>query len=423
MKLKFLLFIIAILLGYLPSTAQNMVRNPSFESYYQCPQNYTVEYTKRFLPNWVMPTRGTPDYFNRCSEEMVGVPQNFMGSIFPADGNGFIGLVLLDTPDVNEEIDYRDYVRSGPLMPVTITNVNLKKPDTRRKAKPINYREYIQTQLTTTIQPNQLYRISFKYALAQHSTFVSNRLGVVLTDKPCVQKNGVLPFRPIAAIDSAILYSTPGIWVDFADTFRVKNGGQMYLTIGNFFDDSQTQYISNDISSLNTTLQHAILKNQISYYYIDDVKLEPITASNVGFISPKYIPFSMIKGNELSKINPESCLYAILDEVFFDIGQPGTKPYSFYQLNELVKYLQSAQNFGVELHGFTHELEFGTAGASARLNAMLEYMKHVGITENRVKLYVESDLKSLTNTYRFYCEGLPCALYSSLIAIRFFQLN
>jgi hypothetical protein len=131
----------------------------------------------------------------------------------------------------------------------------------------------------------------------------------------------------------------------------------------------------------------------------------------------------MIRKNDLSKINIESCFYAILDEVFFDIGQPGTKPYSFYQLNELVKYLQSAQNFGIELHGFTHELKFGTAGASARLNAMLEYMKHEGITENRIKLYVESDLKSLTNTYRFYCEGLPCALYSSLIAIRFFQLN
>jgi len=406
-------------LSCIVASGQNLVRNAGFEKFYTCPDNYTVEYTKRFIPDWVMPTKGTPDYFNRCSKEMVGVPQNFMGSIFPAEGNGFVGLVLLDTPDVKEEIDYRDYVHSGPLAPVTITNANIKKPDTKRRVKPINYREYLQTQLITTLQPNQLYRISFKYALAQHSTFVSNRLGIVFTQNPIKQKDGVLPYKPNAFIDTVALFATPGIWVEFADTFRTR-GGEIYMTFGNFYDDKQTQYFSNDISGINTTLQRTILTNQVAYYYIDDVKLEPVKAADAGVLSPRFVPFSMLKHNELSKIDTIGRFFALLDEVFFDIGQPGTKPRSLCQLDGLVDYLTLNPPVGIELNGLIHEVETDTVGVNSRLNATKKFLIDNGIGEYRIKLRALDDFKSISPKYRFYREGLPCVYYSSLIAIRFF---
>lgn len=403
-------------------TGQNLIRNGSFEKYYVCPDNYTVEYTKRFLPNWVMPTKGTPDYFNRCSKEMVGVPQNFMGSIFPAEGDGFIGLVLLDTPDVKEEIDYRDYVHSGPLAPVTITNANIKKPDTKRKVKPINYREYLQTQLVTPLQPNQLYRISFKYALAQHSTFVSNKLGIAFTDKPITQKDGVLPIKPAVIIDTAVLYCTPGIWVEFADTFRTQ-GGEFFMTIGNFFPDSQSTYFPNDISSLNTTLQRAILTNQVAYYYLDNIRLEPVKKEDVKQLSPRFIPFSMLKRHELSKIDTLCRYYALLDEVYFDIGQPGTKPRSLCQLYWLTDFMTQNPNLGIELNGILHEIENDTVGASSRLKAMMEYLQEMGISGGRIRLRIFEDNKAISPKYRFYREGLPCVFYSSLVAVRFFTIK
>lgn len=401
---------------------QNLIRNGSFEKYYICPDNYTVEYTKRFIPHWIMPTKGTPDYFNRCSKEMVGVPQNFMGSIFPAEGNGFVGLVLLDTPEVNDEIDYRDYVHSGPLAPVTITNAKIKKPDTKRRVKPINYREYLQTHLITPLQPNQLYRISFKYALAQHSTFVSNRLGIVFTQNPIKQKNGVLPYKPNVFIDTVALFATPGIWVEFADTFRTR-GGELYMTIGNFYDDKQTQYFSNDISGLNTMLQRTILTNQVAYYYIDDVKLEPVKAADAMVLSPRFVPFSMLKRNELAKIDTIGRFFALLDEVFFDIGQPDTKPRSLCQLDGLIGYIKHNPNLGIELNGFIHEVEMDTVGVNNRLNATKKFLIDNGIGENRIKLRALDDFKSISPKYRFYSEGLPCVYYSSLVAVRFFTIK
>lgn len=402
-------------------TGQNLIKNGGFEKFFTCPDNYTVEYTKRFIPDWTMPTKGTPDYFNRCSKEMVGVPQNFMGSIFPAEGDGFVGLVLLDTPDVKEEIDYRDYVHSGPLAPVTITNANIKKPDTKRRVKPINYREYLQTQLTTPLQPNQLYRVSFKYALAQHSTFVTNRLGVVFSQNPIKQKDGFLPYKPNVFIDSSVLFATPGFWVEFADTFRTR-GGELYMTIGNFYDDKHTQYFSNDISGLNITLQRTILNNQVAYYYIDDVRLEPVKAADVGELPLRFIPFSMLKRHEFQKIDTACRNYALLDEVYFDIGQPGTNPRSLCQLNWLIDYLANNPGVGIELNGLIHEVESDTLGSSSRLYAFKQYLSARGIGENRIKLRVLDDIKSLSPKYSFYREGLPCVFYSSLVAIRFFNI-
>ena len=400
---------------------QNLLRDGGFEKYYSCPDNYTVEYTKRFLPHWNMPTKGTPDYFNRCSKEMVGVPQNFMGSILPAEGDGFVGLVLLDTPDLKDEIDYRDYVHSGPLAPVTITNAKIRKPDTKRRAKPINYREYIQTHLITPLQPDQLYRISFKYALAQHSTFVSNRLGVVFTQNQLKQKDGALPYNPNVFIDTLVAYSQPGIWVEFADTFRTK-GGELYMTIGNFYPDSLTGYFNNDISSVNLSLQRAIITNQVSYYYIDDVKLEPVSKESVSKLSQRFIPFSLLKRTEYKDIDTLNRYFALLDEVYFNIGQPNPKPHSFCEIDRLIAFLSDNVDIGIELYGLLHEVEIDPVGADNRVDALRKQLIHSGIAESRIKLKVFDDLKSISNKYSFYCEGRRCVYYSSLIAIRFFKI-
>lgn len=374
---------------------QNLVVNGSFEKFYSCPDNYTVEYSKRFLPGWEMPTRGTPDYFNRCSKEMIGVPQNFMGSIFPAEGNGFIGLVLLDTPVLNDEIDYRGYVHSGPLMPVTITNANIPKPQTKQKVKPINYREYVQTQLKSPLQPNQLYRITFRYALAQHSTFVSNRLGVAFTQQPVRQKNGVLPIKPNVFIDTVVLYSTPGIWVEFSDTFRTR-GGELFMTIGNFYEDARCSFIHNDISSLNISLQRTILENQVAYYYIDDVRVEPVSKPEKLFLSPRFIPFSLLKRSEYLKIDTLGARYAILDEVYFDIGKPDTNPRSLCQLDGLVKFLTNNPGIGVELNGFMHEVEIDTLGSMSRTHSFKYFLCSQGIDGARITTRTFDDLKPIS---------------------------
>jgi len=419
--LHFLLIVSWVSTGLI-TRSQNLVRNGGFENNYKCPDNFTVNFSKRFIPDWIMPTRGTPDYFHRCSKEMVGVPQNFMGSIFPAEGDAFIGLVLLDTPEVSDEIDYRDYLHSGPLMPVTITNAKLPKPDTKHKVKSINYREYVQTKLKTTLQPNQLYRVSFKYALSQNSTFISNRLGVAFSDMPIKQKKGVLSVKPQAFIDSIVVFSTPGIWTEFADTFRAR-GGEQYLTIGNFFNDSETHYLENDISNLNSSLQKVILTNQLAYYYIDDVRVELVNKDENVDVSMQNVPLSIIKNSELFHYDTLGSHYVILDEVFFDIGQFNSEPKSFCQLDWLIDFLNKNNYIGIELNGFLHEFEPDISGAVARVKSLRNLLISRGVSNERIICKYLDDYKAISKKVRFYKEGLPCDYYSLLISVRFFNIN
>lgn len=58
----------------------NLVPNPSFEMYINCPQN--IGSSRNDNPSyWYKPDKGGTAYFNRCTnnQPMAGVPYNFWG--------------------------------------------------------------------------------------------------------------------------------------------------------------------------------------------------------------------------------------------------------------------------------------------------------------------------------------------------------
>lgn len=411
------LLLVAVLGGTAAALAQNLVRNGSFEEFYFCPDGFTTNYQKRFLPGWIMPTKGTPDYFNRCSKESVGVPQNFMGSIFPADGDGFIGIVLLDTPKAKDEIDYSRYFHAQPVSPVNITN--LKKPKLLpQKAKSVNYREYVQTTLRTPLQRNMLYRVGFRFAVAQHSTYLINRLGVLFTNEPVKAKKGVLDYTPQIALDTSVFYFEQGYWYEIADTFRA-NGGELFLTIGNFYDDSRTDFIPNDISGLNTDMQRKVLVNQVAYVYLDDIRVEPVTPNTVkSDIRPKFYRFSLLSFHEVDRLAADSA-FMLLDEVYFDIGNPDMECRSFMQLRTLARYLIERENTLKELRilGMWHQFEAEPDAARERADFIARRLIDFGVSPDIINVK-SLDLKANSSEFEFYDRGIKRILYSSLIALR-----
>lgn len=396
--------------------SQNLVKNGSFEEFYRCPDNYLVDYQAKFLPGWTMPTKGTPDYFNKCSKDMVGIPQNFMGSIFPAHGNGFVGLVILDSPNLHETINYKDYLKRDINLPVTIKNKK-KKKDKPKELKPINYREYIQSSFIIPLQKNNLYTVSFKYAVANYSTFISNRLGVLLSREVVKQKDGVINYTPQLSIDSTMLCFEPGIWHEFQDTFRAY-GGESFITIGNFYDDRQTATILNDISDVNTTLQHTILTNQIAYVYIDDVKVELLNGKAP--IIQRYIPFSQISREEID-ILKDSSYFAILDEVYFNVGNPDIEPLSLYQHQQLLDILKQNSTLGISIYGTLQEHELDNAEATKRVDNLKRWLINNGINDNRIKVSV-LEFKSVTNNLSYTVYGIEYPVYSRLVMFNLFSL-
>jgi hypothetical protein len=91
------IFGIYICLISLNLSAQNLVRNPSFEKYSICPNSpHDISYADF----WSEFSLGVPDYFNVCaptchSTACPGIPGNFYGDCFPFDGQAYAGIVMI----------------------------------------------------------------------------------------------------------------------------------------------------------------------------------------------------------------------------------------------------------------------------------------------------------------------------------------
>lgn len=214
--------------------SQNLVKNHSFENAWSCPEDYVGDAVKFPYPDWINPNYGTPDLIHSCSEQRAGVPDNFAGHMYPYDGGAYAGIIL------REKFD-----------------------DSIKVYKGVS-REYIQTKLTEPLKKNKLYCVKFYYVNAKKSMFSVNALGITLTVDKITAKNAdrILQKPQITNRPDHIMNEMDD-WVEFCGYYRAR-GNEQYLTIGNFLDNSSTEYILNKNEYSDSAFFYA-------YYLIDNV--------------------------------------------------------------------------------------------------------------------------------------------------------
>lgn len=229
-------FIFFLLFTFNLAFAQNLVENGSFENAWTCPETFTTFPYARPYPGWLNPSKGTPDQFHPCSLGDASVPFNFAGFMFPADGAAYAGIILRETFD-----------------------------DSTKTYKGVS-REYIQTKLLEPLKKEELYCVKLSYANASKSLFSVDALGVTLTNsKIGVKDAGLIIQRPQVINKPGHIMDNFDHWIEMCGTYRAF-GGETYLTIGNFFDNTQTNYKINDVEFTDSAFYYA-------YYYIDDVRV------------------------------------------------------------------------------------------------------------------------------------------------------
>ena len=211
--------------------AQNLVINPSFEEYLQCPEK--MSNLEEDVVGWSAPTLGTTDYFNSCSSKM-GVPYNFIGNQEVKFGNGFAGFYL-------------------------------KAPN--------NYREYIQGKLSETLETGRRYSLSFYISLAESSKYGVSEIGIFFSQNQIKTKSKrFLSLTKLYETEKIMNFIKIGDynyfmenngWMKLEAEF-VAEGGENYFTIGNFHTD------------MHTTLRKAKGIKEIAYYYVDMVSVTPL---------------------------------------------------------------------------------------------------------------------------------------------------
>jgi gliding motility-associated-like protein len=207
--------------------AQNLVSNPDFDQYLQCPP-YLGQIHQAI--DWDSPNFATSDYFHVCSDSANGngVPANRLGWQMPVAGSGYAGIRL--------------WIPPGQSTP--------------------NQREYLITTLVQPLQQDSLYHIRFFASLADFSTHTTDALGVGLTDT-LIGEARFLPFEPVAQLAQGAYLTDRKQWTPIEATYRAK-GREQHLIIGNFRSDSEMALIPSLPLSSEEVLAVYVFIDQVS---------------------------------------------------------------------------------------------------------------------------------------------------------------
>lgn len=226
-KLRFQIFLtssLSLITSFLAS--QNLVNNPSFETYTTCPSGLnsgSPDQVKKTV-NWYT-IRDTPDYFNSCATSTdVLVPKNVVGYQGAATGNAYVGFIAYDKLGFGREI--------------------------------------LAQQLSITLSIGQTYYVSLKLCLAEFSTSVSeympcDKIGIRFSTVKSTTTTPP-PINNFAHVYSNAIISDTMNWTILSGSF-IADSLYQYLMLGNFFDDLNTDTLS------NPPYGHR------SYFFVDDI--------------------------------------------------------------------------------------------------------------------------------------------------------
>jgi hypothetical protein len=231
--------LVFILFAFSPSAiiAQpiNLVPNPSFEVYDSCPSTWIIDGSITLANPWFQPfvPSSSSDYFNSCDtvSNFWSVPNNWFGKgyQYPKTGQAYAGII----------------VRSGILINGT-------------------YREYLEVELSDSLISGKKYCASFYSVLGEMSNYCTSSIGMYFSSSIILYSNpffGLISVTPQVANNSLNFLNDTLSWTEVKGEF-IANGGEKFLTIGNFNDNFNTPY---QVTGFGSTPYY--------YYYIDDVSV------------------------------------------------------------------------------------------------------------------------------------------------------
>ena len=290
MRKILLFFPLVSLIAPFGSDAQNLVSNPGFENFFNCPNN-TSQLVNAV--DWISSSY-TPDYYHACGGNgtVVGVPGNICGFQQPYSGDGYIGLLC-----------YGSFASQYSS----------------------NIREYATGTLTSPLVIGSTYSVSFNVALMNKSSHAVDHLGAKFVTSAGTS-------QPIT--NSAHVFSTTTVtdtlnWQTISGTF-VADSNYNFIIIGNHFDDANTS-----ISSIQP-----VTFGWNAYYFVDGIEVVELNLQPVAlFTAPNHIcPGTCTDFTNLS-VNATSYLWNF----------PGGSPSTSTDINPGLICYNTPGNYSVEL--------------------------------------------------------------------------
>ncbi|MES2515383.1 MAG: T9SS type A sorting domain-containing protein [Bacteroidota bacterium] len=230
-----------------PINSQNLIQNPSFESYtnplncYGGFDNYNATPVYHVVDSWF--TLNSSDYFNgTCPNSTFFSPQqNVFGNQNPKIGIAYPGFILF--------------------------------------AANYETKEYIYQHLSSPLQAGKTYCLSFYVSRADRITHAIHSIGAYFSNNmQSAASLGYVNAVPQILNQNGFITDTTN-WVQIQGCFTA-NGGEQYITIGNFNSNANTDTLFVDSNDPHPSAY------KYAYYYFDDITL--IDQTTVGLKDMNY---------------------------------------------------------------------------------------------------------------------------------------
>lgn len=338
-----------------PKLMPNLVYNPSFEEYRECPRKIDALGTLTIVDAWYQPTAGSADYYNVCGSRDCGVPKNKLGIQDAHLGDGFCGIYCSKT----------------------------------------DYREYLQTELKEPLRTGEMYRVSFYVSLSEYSSGAVATIGALFTDErigdtvrgvlmnksvrqlaPGVSQTVASYYEPQVVNEYDRVLTDTKSWMQISGVFTAR-GGERFMTIGNFFPASQSNVV--DLDSLTYLLPGA-------YYYIDDVSLVCLGCTGADKEQDSLVD-SVAEETTVADSFRVGATF-VLRNIFFDYDKATILQQSYNELQNLLAILQSHPTMKIEIDGHTDghgSIDYNQRLSENRAKAVVDFLISKGVDPKRLQ--------------------------------------
>lgn len=305
---------------------------------------------------WVNPTESKSElYATDVKSRYIAIPDNMYGTQEPATGDNYAGLTAYS---------YRN-----------------KMP-----------RSYIQAELKQSLNERGLYCIKFKASLAERSRYASNNLSVSIDKSKLSNKStaSLSASNPLYSEYNDVVDLRDGWW-EFCTLYRAA-GKEKYITIGNFQSDDRTKTVQMDLPEKYAE-DGPIMA---AYYFIDDVRVEPIEVGESCNCASDRIPESKVIFSGSVQLNDEMSLKEKIEAIdaYFYQYQAEVVSAAERTIDQIVALLKAEPTAKVTIIGHSDNEEAELAEteatlmglASRRANQVRSYMMDQGIAEDRLSV-------------------------------------
>ncbi|TNF46655.1 MAG: OmpA family protein [Bacteroidetes bacterium] len=305
---------------------------------------------------WTSPTGVRADLFTPGKVIDISTPMNIYGKEEAKEGSNYAGIVAFSFGD--------------------------KVP-----------RSYIMAKLDSPLKKGMKYCVSFHVSLAEASKYASNNIGANLSKKPFAtdSKTAIIDEAHIKHYNNKVFNATYN-WDKVCGIFEAE-GGEKYITIGNFDPNDKTKYENNKKPNNKEMKLTQVIS---AYYYIDDISIQLIdnneqcdcliTENENNYSSTIYQKAVVLNDKMTSAEKVEA------QKVFFAFGKTTLTTEGEEALDLIAEEMKANASMKLEVMGHSDaeedkvglEKEMYADMASKRVNEVMSYLMDKGIEEGRM---------------------------------------